>query len=187
MKLRRRTGPVVATLLMFVFAVPAWSKARRKDRGDVYLGFSYVGANLYNDGSSRMKGWQAAAHFRLLPLLGVEGDFAHYSTSDSVFSEQVTTVMFGPRITAPAGALSFFAHGLTGLAHQNANLTTYPYVDYDAVSYAFGGGVDIPVFRGWKFRATADYLGNSKAPTAADLGGLAPSHLRIGAGVAYHF
>jgi hypothetical protein len=183
MNLRRLKLSAVATVLAFAFASQAWGKVK----GDVYFGFSYVGADLYGAGTDPMKGWQAAAHFRLLRLVGVEGDVAHYSQSQMGFSEHVTTVMFGPRLTAPAGALRFFVHGLGGLARQNATFTTYPYVDYSAFSYAFGGGVDIPVFRGLKFRATGDYLGNSKAPTAADCCGPAPNHLRVGAGLAYHF
>lgn len=182
--LLRRVSMCAGALL---FALLSAVSVQAADNGDVYFRYSRVGANLYAASTDGMNGWQAAAHIKLIPFLGVEGDFAHYSQSQGPFSEQVTTVMFGPRFTAPAGALRFFAHGLGGLAHQNATLTTYPYVDYYAVSYALGGGCDIPVFRGFKFRVAFDFLGNSKAPTVADLGGIAPSHLRIGAGLAYHF
>lgn len=178
--MKRRNVAAWLAALLFWFAFAAQSKAAEK--GDVYFGFSYVGADMYGAGTDPMKGWQAAAHIKLLPLLGVEGDVAHYSQSQMGFSEHVTTVMFGPRLTAPAGALRFFVHGLGGLARPTF-ITTYPYVDYFAFSYACGGGVDIPVFRGFKFRATGDYLGNSKAPTETGR----PFHLRIGAGLAYHF
>jgi len=183
MNLRRLATPALATVLAFAFAPQAWGK----DKGDVYFGYSRVGENLYAANTDGMNGWQAAANLKLIRLVGVEGDLAHYSQNESPFSEQVTTVMFGPRLIAPAGALRFYAHALGGLAHQSATLTTYPNVNYDAASYALGGGCDIPVFRGFKFRMAVDYLGNSKAPTTADLGGITPSHLRIGAGVAYHF
>jgi hypothetical protein len=183
MRLRSFAASAVAVFLAFASASLAWGKVK----GDVYFGFSRVGANLYAESTDGMNGWQAAAHIKLVPFLGAEGDLAHYSQSQGPFSEQVTTVMFGPRVTVPAGALRFFAHGLGGLAYQNASITTYPYVDYSAVSYALGGGCDIPVFRGMKFRVAADYLGNGKAPAAADLDGITPSHLRIGAGLAYHF
>jgi hypothetical protein len=180
MNLRRFSLSVVATVLAFAFAAPAWGKVK----GDLYFGFNYVGANMYGDATDPMKGWQAAAHFKLLPLLGIEGDVAHYSQGQLDFSEHVTTVMCGPRLTAPAGALRFFIHGLGGLGHQSAKVPPgLSYSSYDSISYAFGGGVDIPVFRGFKFRATGDYLGNSKAPTS----GAPPLHLRIGAGLAYHF
>lgn len=173
-------------LFLFVCLIVPAAQAKGP-KADVYLGFSRVGANLYAGNTDGMNGWQAAANIKLFRLLGFEGDVSHYS--QSAFSEQVTTVMVGPRITAPAGALSFFAHALGGLAHQNASPTTwvYPYADYTAASYALGGGGEIPVFRGAKFRVTCDYLGNSKAPTASDLGGIGPSHLRIGAGLAYRF
>lgn len=173
-------------LVVFGCSLATAAPARRT-KVDVYFGFSRVGANLYAANTDGMNGWQAAVNIKPFRLVGFEGDVSHYS--QSAFSEQVTTVMVGPRITAPAGALSFFAHAMGGLAHQNATPAkwVYPYVDYNAVSYAFGGGGEIPVFRGWKFRVTCDYLGNSKAPTASDLGGIGPFHLRIGAGAAYHF
>lgn len=172
----------MAAILAFAFIPHVFGQ----DRGDVYFGFSYVGDNLYGDATPGMKGWQAAANYKLLPLLGVEGDFAHYSVNQQGLSQHVTTVMFGPRLTAPAGALSFFAHVLGGLAHQNSNITyTSPYTSYDAISYALGGGVDIPVFRGFKFRATGDYIGNSKAPSGP--ASTPPTPIRLGAGLAYHF
>lgn len=182
MNLRRIRLHVLAAIFVFSCVNPAWAQLK----GDVYFGFSYVGDNLYGDSAPGMKGWQAAAHLKAISLLGVEGDFAHYGINQQGLSQHVTTVMLGPRITAPAGALSFFAHALGGLAHQNSNLTfNNAYSSYDAVSYAFGGGVDIPIFRGFKFRATGDYMGNSKAPSGP--AGPPPTPLRLGAGLAYHF
>jgi hypothetical protein len=181
MKLRSLAVSVVALLFSLVVATPA----RGADKGDIYFGYSRVGADLYAANTPGMNGWQAAAHIKPLPFVGVEGDVSHYSQTVNGFSQQVTLVMFGPRVTVHAMGFSVFAHGLGGIVHENATLTTYPSVGYDATSYALGGGADVPLLLGFKLRVTGDYLGNSDAPTASD--GHSPSHYRIGAGVAYHF
>jgi hypothetical protein len=119
-------------------------------------------------------------------LVGVAGAVSHYSLGPSEASLQATLVMFGPRVTLHGRGISVFVHGLGGFVHQNANGATYPPPGYYAGSYAIGGGFEVPVFRGLKFRVAGDYLGNSKVPSGADYSP-GPSHQRIGAGVAYHF
>lgn len=162
--------------------------AQAADKGDVYLGYSRVGANLYQPNTPGMNGWQAAGHYKPFPFVGFEGDVARYTQSDQGFSQQVTTVMFGPRVTAHALGFSVFAHALGGLAHEHGTLTTFPSVGYNAASYALGAGADIPLLLGLKVRVIGDYLGNSKAPSTSGLSnGSGVSHYRVGAGLAYHF
>lgn len=182
MKLRNLS--VLLAMLFFAFAFASQARA---DKGDIYFGYSRVGANMYAANTSGMNGWQAAAHVKFLPFIGAEGDVSHYSQSSGGFSQNVTLFMFGPRVTAHALGFSVFAHGLGGFVHEHASLTPFPSVGYNAASYAFGGGVDVPLLLGLKARVTGDYLGNSKAPSAADSGGHGPSHYRIGVGLAYHF
>jgi hypothetical protein len=181
MKLGRFTL-LLATLLFFL--APA---ARAKTTADAYFGYSRVGADLYSANTPAMNGWQAAFHVKPIPFVGGEGDVSHYSQNVDNSSQHVTLVMFGPRGTVHAAGFSLFAHGLAGLAHQNETVTNIGSAGYDATSYALGGGGDVPLFLGFKLRVTGDYLGNSKAPTAADSGGHSPSHYRFGVGVAYHF
>jgi len=182
-----KLGNLTAIFATLVFSMAFVAQARGADKADVYFGYSRVGGNLYAANTGGMNGWQAAAHVKFLPFVGAEGDVSHYGVNSNGFSQHVTLVMFGPRITAHAVGFSAFVHALGGLAHENATVTTFPEVGYNAASYALGGGADIPVLLGLKFRVTGDYLGNSKAPTAADSGGHAPSHYRVGVGLAYHF
>jgi hypothetical protein len=165
---------------MLVWLAPA---ARAKTTADAYFGYSRVGANLYGPYTAGMNGWQFAMHLKPIPFVGVEGDVSHYSQSQSGFSQSVTLVMFGPRLTGHAAGLSIFAHALGGLAHENATVTIYPPEGYDAASYALGGGADVPLLLGFKLRITGDYLGNSNTPGSR----YSPSHYRAGAGLAYHF
>ncbi|HVN94717.1 MAG TPA: outer membrane beta-barrel protein [Terracidiphilus sp.] len=160
------------------------TRARAADKGDVYFGYSRVGANLYAANTSGMNGWQAAVHVKPIPFVGIEGDVSHYSQNSNGYSEQVTQAMFGPRVTVHALGFYLFAHGLGGFLHQNATLTTFPSSSYNAVGYALGGGADLPIFLGLKVRGTVDYLGNSNEPGAGSRG---PQHYRAGVGLAYHF
>jgi hypothetical protein len=177
--LKPRCFTLFVLALLFLL-LPA---AQAKTTADAYFGYSRVGANLYGPYTPGMNGWQFAMHVKPLPFVGFEGDVSHYSQSASNFTEHVTPVMFGPRVTVHAAGLSLFAHGLAGIAHQTATVTIYPQTGYDALSYALGAGADIPLFLGLKLRVTGDYLGNSKAPSSQ----YSPSHYRAGAGLAYHF
>lgn len=170
-------------MLLAGFALPAQAASK----ADVYLGYSRVGANLYGPNTAAMNGWQAAAQVKVVPFVGVEGDFSHYSQASNGFSEGATLVMFGPRVTVGGLGFSVFAHALGGIAHVNQTVTTFRSSSYNAASYALGVGADVPIFLGLKLRVTGDYLGNSNEPSAAASGGAGPSHYRIGAGLAYHF
>jgi opacity protein-like surface antigen len=179
LKLRSFAVLLVALLLSLVSAAE-----KRTAKADVYGGYSRVGANLYGPNTSGMNGWQFAMHVKPMPFVGIEGDVSRYTQNPLGLSQQVTLVMFGPRVTVHAAGISVFAHGLGGLAHESATIPFLPTVSYNATSYALGAGADVPLFLGFKVRVTGDYLGNSKAPSS---GSPSPSHYRFGVGVAYHF
>jgi hypothetical protein len=180
MKPRIFAVSLAALLLLLVPSTRAWGA----DKADAYFGYSRVGGNLYGPNTPGMNGWQGSLRVRAISIVGVEGDVSHYSQNPSGFSEQVTLAMFGPRVTLGLAGFSVFAHGLGGLAHESATVTTFPSTSYNAISYALGAGADVPVFLGLKLRVTGDYLGNSNAPSS---GSQAPAHYRFGVGVAYHF
>jgi hypothetical protein len=180
MKLRIFAVSLAASLFLLIPAAQAWGA----DKADAYFGYSRVGANLYGPNTPGMNGWQGSLRVKAISIVGIEGDVSHYSQNPLGFSEQVTLAMFGPRVTVGVRGFSVFAHGLAGLAHESATVTTYPSTSYNAVSYALGAGADLPLFLGFKVRVATDYLGNSNAPSS---GSPAPSHYRFGVGVAYHF
>ncbi len=178
--MKLRCLPAILAVFVCLVVLPARA---RGDKGDVYFGYSRTGANLYAVYTPGMNGWQAAAHFKPLPFIGIEGDVSRYSQTSGGFSQQVTLAMFGPRVTVHAAGFSVFAHGLGGIAHEHGSRAFLGSVSYNAASYALGGGVDVPLLLGFKFRAMGDYLGNSKAPPSS----YSPSYYRFGVGVAYHF
>ena len=176
---------LVALFLSLLSAAPAVraEKSKPKEKVDAYFGYSRAGANLYAPNTPGMNGWQLAVHVKPMPFVGIEGDVSRYSQKASGFSQQVTLVMGGPRVTVHALGFSVFAHALGGIAHENGTLTIYPSTGYDAASYALGGGADMPLFLGLKARVTGDYLGNSKSSSFTS----SASNYRFGLGVAYHF
>lgn len=177
----KRYIPVLLAAL-FISLAPAAHALGPK--ADAYFGYSRAGANLYSPYTPGMNGWQFAAHVKPIPFLGVEGDVSRYGADVGAGSQHATLIMFGPRVTAHAAGFSVFAHGLAGNAHFTSNAVAFlPSISYNALSYAVGAGVDVPVFLGLKLRATGDYLGNSKAPSSQ----YSPDHYRVGFGVAYHF
>src|SRR5258708_3590106 len=129
--MRVRCLPVFVAALV-CFLIPCAEAKRPK--GDIYIGYSRTGANLYAVYTPGMNGWQVAAHVKPFPFVGVEGDVSHYSQNPRGFSQQVTLVMFGPRVTVQAAGVSLFAHGLGGFAHEQGTVTIYPSVGYDAAS-----------------------------------------------------
>jgi len=181
LRLRKFNLILVASLISLA------SKAYAGDTADAYFGYSRAGANLYAANSPAMNGWQLTAHIKPMPFVGIEGDVSHYGQSGPGYSQHVTLAMFGPRVTVAARGISFFVHGLGGFVHETATVTIYPSVSYSATSYAFGGGTDLPLFHSLKLRVTADYLGNSKAPSPSGIAEGSVSHSRIGAGLVYHF
>ena len=84
--------------------------------GDLYLGYSRLGANTFNPNTDGLNGWEAAGHFHVMPFVGVEADVSHYGLGASSNISHSTTVLAGPRVTVGAAGggadfriLPFFA------------------------------------------------------------------------------
>jgi hypothetical protein len=174
MKLRS-FGVLVTALLVSLSSAHA-----ARDHADIYFGYSRAGADLFASGTPGINGWQAAVHAKFSAFAGIEADVSHYGQSVGAFTQNVTQVMFGPRITVHAMGIGIFGHGLVGVVHDRTALSFFGPASYNAAGYVFGGGADLPLLPVLKVRVTADLLGNSNSPGDA-------SHYRIGAGLAYHF
>jgi hypothetical protein len=118
----KRYGLVVFLGILLAFAPAAHALG---DKADVYFGYSRVGANLYGPYTPGMNGWQAAAHVKPIPFVGVEGDVSHYGGSVGAGSAHATLIMFGPRVTAHAAGFSVFAHGLAGNVHYSSSAVAF--------------------------------------------------------------
>ncbi|HET7103670.1 MAG TPA: outer membrane beta-barrel protein [Terracidiphilus sp.] len=166
--------PVLSFLsvLLLIFAVPAANAQFHS--GDAFVGFSRTGTDTFYPTVGGLNGWEASVHFKLKPLLGIEGDFAHYGLGSNASVPRTTTVMAGPRITVPLGALSVFAHGLVGGEHSS-NSGGFK-ISESAFSYAVGGGLDVPLAPFFAWRVQGDRI---SAPSLSPDGGT-PARLATG-------
>ncbi len=179
MPLRISTLFLATSLLLLASATAAWS-----DSGDVAFGYSRAGANLYAPNTPGMNGWQLAAQVRTFPFVGFEGDLSHYGATVGAGTQNATLYMFGPRLTVGTMGYSVFVHALGGIAHVTSNpVAGFPASSSNTISYALGGGVDLPLYHLLKFRISGDDLGDGNEPSSP----YSPSHFRIGVGLALHF
>ena len=58
--------------------------------GDVFFGYSRLGSDAFYPNVGGLNGWEAAAHFKVMPFIGLEGDVAHYGVgADAVIPQPV--------------------------------------------------------------------------------------------------
>lgn len=150
-------------------------------KGDVYVGFSRVGSNAFYPNVGGLNGWEGAMHVKMhVPFLGVEGDLSHYGLGSSSSTPRTTIFMFGPRVTVGALGPRVFAHALIGGEHSSNSGGPTP-ISGGALTYALGGGLDVPVFPFFAWRVAGDYL---RAPTQSPGGG---TPARFSTGLVFRF
>jgi hypothetical protein len=144
-------------------------------KGDVYFGFSRTGNDTFYSNVGGLNGWEGAMHVKLrTPFLGVEGDVSHYGLGANSTIPRSTVVMFGPRFTLGALGPKVFAHALIG-GEYSANSGGPTPISASALTWALGGGLDVPFAPFFAWRVAGDYL---KAPTLSPRG-VSPSPRRV--------
>lgn len=150
-------------------------------KGDVYLGFSRTGSDTFYPNVGGLNGWEGAMHVKLhMPFLGVEGDVSHYGLGASSSVPRTTIVMVGPRITVGALGPKVFAHALVGGEHS-ANSSGPTPISGGALTWALGGGLDVPIAPFFAWRVAGDYL---RAPTQSPAGS---TPARFSTGLVFRF
>jgi len=148
--------------------------------GDVFFGYSRLGNDAFYPNVGSLSGWEGAVQFKIMPLVGVEADLAHYGVGAAAPVPRTTTVLFGPRVTLGPGAFKIFVHGLVGGEHSANNDSDTP-VSGGALALALGGGVDFRIAPRIAWRVAADYL---DAPTQSPGSG---NHDRFTTGLVFRF
>jgi hypothetical protein len=146
-------------------------------KGDVFAGYSRTGTDAFYQGAGGLNGWEGAVHIHLKPLLGIEGDVAHYGLGADSVIPRTTTYLAGPRVTVGALGIKIFAHGLFGGEHSSNNQG----ISGNAFTYAFGGGVDLPLAPFFRWRFMVDGI---NAPDQSPSDG---THARFATGLVFHF
>ncbi len=178
MPMLRRTH--LACFLAFVFflvLVIGLQAHALGPKGDAFVGYSRSGSDAFYPNTGGLNGWEGALHIHLKPLLGVEGDVAHYGLGADSIVPRTTTYLFGPRVTVGAAGIKIFAHGMIGGEHSSNSFG----ISGNAFTYAFGGGVDLPLAPFFRWRFMIDGI---SAPDLSPTGG---THARFSTGLVFHF
>jgi hypothetical protein len=127
-------------------------------RGDIYAGYSRTGTDTFFPNVGGLNGWEGAMHMKLhKPFIGIEGDVAHYGLGANSTVPRTTTFIGGPRLTFSLMGPKIFAHALIGGEHS-ANSGGPTPISADALAWAVGGGLDVPIAPFFSWRVAGDYL-----------------------------
>ena len=162
-----------AMLTLFALTVGTVT-ASAQDKVEVFAGYSYLRPAITTQQEAaceviiicppptpmpvtshpNLNGYEFSATYKLIPWLGVSGDFSgHYGKVAGVSSTHVQTFLFGPQISVP-GKVSPFVHALFGGVHQSVGAGTItggavPIAiianSGNSFAAALGGGIDLRV------------------------------------------
>jgi opacity protein-like surface antigen len=167
--------------------------------GNVYFGYTYYNTDLsLNRGN--LNGFQGTLEGKLVPFLGIVADITgHYGSlafpvcpvqpvgsggggcaTENGNAHQYE-VMFGPRVSFPAGKFRPFAEFEVGVGHVNTNSDSNV-VFGSATSYAtaVGGGLDYKIFGPVAWRVEGDYV-------RTHFFSAGQSNFRFSTGIAFRF
>lgn len=184
--------------LAVLFALPATpGAAQDRPEWEVFGGYSYARANVreyfrstpiiftFRNRNASMNGWEAAVTENINSWLGgtldVRGQYRSADVRGTNNTEQMYTIMYGPRVYRPQSWGTPFAHVLAGAAHARVRANpTGPRLSDLSFALAVGGGVDVRVFRKAAIRVIqAEYL-------RANALGSGTHGFRVSAGLVLH-
>ncbi len=158
---------VFTALSLLLFSV--FATAQIPTSGNVFFGYSYYNTDLSSVDRANTNGWEASVEGKIIPWVGIVGDFdAHYGsqnfpgvcptsvpgcTFNASFTEN--NFLFGPRVSVSVGKLRPFAEALFGGAH--VSLSNGGGSD-TSFATALGGGVDYKIIRPVAWRLQGDYV-----------------------------
>ena len=155
---------VVVALALFLGGL---ASAQIPTSGNVFFGYSYYNTNLAGSRSS-LNGWEGSVEGKVLPFVGIVGDFSgHYGSENFtactvpildcvIFNTDVSqhNYLFGPRVSVSVGKIRPFAEVMIGAAHANAHT-----VGSDtSFATAVGGGLDFKLVKLVAWRFQGDYV-----------------------------
>jgi hypothetical protein len=185
------------TAVFFILFVLATVGYAQIPSGNVFAGYSYMSADLVPTGRTNFNGWNGSVEAKVLPFIGVVGDFSgHYGSGPLAVNPACTAViggscfglnastniynfLFGPRVSVSVGKIRPFAHALLGAAHmsESASLLSSSSTSF---AYALGGGIDYHLIPLVSWRVQADFLQTRFFSNTQN-------NVRISTGIVIHF
>jgi hypothetical protein len=187
-----RIAAIVATLAVLTTVAGAQIPS-----GNVFVGYSYMSAALASGNRTNLNGWNASVEGKVLPFIGMVGDFSGHYGSTPVgpnpactgipgvpcpslsASTNMYNFLFGPRVSASVGKVRPFAQALFGAGHisESASLLSNSNTSF---AYALGGGIDYHLIPLISWRVQADWLQTRFFSNTQN-------NVRISTGVVIHF
>jgi hypothetical protein len=192
----RRIAVVCSAL--FLFVTPGFAQL---PGGNVFIGYSYLSADLVPGSRTSLNGWNGSVEGKVLPFIGLVGDFSGHYGSASFLSSGICPLplgalpgacvvinsgsvsehnfLVGPRASFTVGKFRPFVHALIGGAHitESASGSSNSSTSF---AYALGGGLDyhlVPLIS-WRIQADAlqtRFFSNTQ------------NNVRISTGIVVHF
>jgi opacity protein-like surface antigen len=179
---------------VFVLATAGYAQV---PSGNVFVGYSYMSADLVSNGRTNLNGWNGSVEGKVLPFIGIVGDFSgHYGSVPLAVNPTCTAVigascasqsastnmysfLFGPRVSVSVGRVRPFAHALLGASHLSESASLLSGSD-TSFAYALGGGVDYHLIPLVSWRVQVDFLQTRFFSNTQN-------NVRISTGIAIHF
>ena len=189
------TKVAVAALTFFLLATAAY--AQIPTSGNVFIGYSYLSADQGSNGRANLNGWNGSVEGKVLPFIGIVGDFSgQYGSGPTVpngactavvggscsglnVSTNVHSFLFGPRVSVSIGKIRPFAHALLGASHTSESASLFS-ASSTSFAYALGGGVDYHLIPLISWRVQADLLQTRFFSNTQN-------NVRVSTGVVIHF
>jgi hypothetical protein len=138
-------------------------------KANVFIGYSFLSADTNTSSRANVNGWNGSVEAKVLPFIGVVGDFsAFYASSTTCVASAVTcptslngrvsNYLFGPRASFSVGGVRPFVHALVGASHTSASGGTGATPSDTSFATAIGGGVDFRLIPFLAWRVQGDYL-----------------------------
>ena len=165
--------------------------------GNVFVGYSYMSADLASNSRMNLNGWNGSLEGKVLPFIGLVADFSGLygsaplvpnpactgiiggSCSPLSASTHLQTFLFGPRVSVSAGKFRPFAHALIGAGHISESASLLSTSD-TSFAYALGGGLDYHLIPLISWRMQGDLVQTRFFTNTQN-------NVRISTGVVLHF
>ena len=186
----KKTGLIACMWLFSMLGFAGLASAQIPTSGNVYVGYSYYNADV-SGGRSSFNGWTGSVEGKILPFIGIVGEFTDTYGSENVHllacgalfcpttnvSLHEQTYLFGPRVSASVGKIRPFAEVLIGGAHLSANNGVGSDTSF---ATAIGGGIDYKILRPVAWRLQGDYV-------QTRFSGTTQNNVRLSTGIVLRF
>ena len=181
----------------FTFLILASAGRAQIPSGNVFVGYSYMSADLLSSSRSNLNGWNGSVEGKIFPFIGLVADFSgHYGSvplavnptctaivggacSTLSASTDIHSFLFGPRVSVSVAKVRPFAHALIGASHISESTSLLSGSD-TSFAYAVGGGLDYHLIPLISWRVQGDLL-------QTRFFGNTQNNVRISTGIVVHF